>query len=685
MPNFKAWLVLIGIDFYPESANRLRGGVNDVNEIEITLQNRYKDLEIIKLVASVTGDSAQVEPPEPKGIWPTWENVTTALKQITTKASSGDVVHIHYSGHGTLKPTRDSELAYMEHYEMDAALVLLDRHARFRIRYLRGVELARLLDDMVQSGLSLTMVVDACHSGSISRNDSNTVRSIPWNAEVDAEFPLQASMLTMSADSNCDTLRDSISKSHWLLNPRGYALITACGPHEVAKEIEASRGKHHGGLSYHILEALEFYLRNQIVEITYDLIYRRACARMYTKIPAQNPILLGNQAAVFMGSKAAIKNSGSACEVIKVLDNRQLWLNAGLIHGVCVGDEYEVCTVEGAKEQVSKVVITDVQAAHSVAERIVAKTPKEDCPQIKLGCSAALTVLAKPRAHVKLYPEAENTLNQMVEQNMWLHELPVDELIPFDVPCFSVTLTNNQFGILDYKDQKIPNLPRMERVNAEAEKGVVTILEHLAKFAFVQALDNRNVNALSESNFSIGVQAKNNPSNVLKENFIEVQDQEKIVITFQNNTNGVLYFTLLNLMPLKQIRRIYPRSKECETVCTQDALPKNTSEAITTSGTIRLLPRMKVPQRIKESGGVQADDILKFIVSTSPVRRVSSIELPDLWNQVKTRGDSSAEKFGTLVQESFTENKGRLSPSKSEEAPVKWACRNISIRTVIKN
>ena len=209
---------------------------------------------------------------------------------------------------------------------------------------------------------------------------------------------------------------------------------------------------------------------------------------------------------------------------------------------------------------------------------------------------------------------------------------------------------------------------------------------HEPFFIFVQSLDNSQVSALLESDFSIQVQATSDPANVLKGDFIQVEDGESVSVTFQNNTRGVLYFTVLNLMPLKQIKKLYPPQKEYQSALPWDAsevLPRDVPKDVKPSGTIRFSPRMTIPKRIKDRGDVQADDILKFVVGTRPVCGTPSMKLPDPWAQIDT--ETSEAAFGSMVQESFADGKGRLTPLRGEEAPVKWACRSIIVRTVLKS
>ena len=688
MTNSKVWVVLIGIDFYPEPVNRLRGAVNDVNEIERTLSESYQDIEITKLISAASGDLDQSSPSGPTIEWPTYENIVAAFNQVLQNASSGDTVYIHYSGHGTLRPTAGSTFEYREHYGTDAALVLIDPQAKHGERYLRGAELALLLDDIVKSGVKLMVSLDACHSGSISRNEYNAVRSMPWKAAVDAEFPFQPSSFSSASESKSQILRDATSMSHWLLHPRGYTLIAACGPHEIAKEISLSSGQYHGAMSYYMLEALDFCAMQQVGEITSDLVYRRICARMYIRFTSQHPILLGNQPIVSRSQKTAVKRTSGTCEIIQIMDDVRVLLNAGHIQGVRIGDEYEIFSFEGSGDPVSRAIVTNVQAIDSVAERVRSKTAQDNDSPIRVGYSAALASMTQARAYIKLHPNADKAWDAMLKKSIWLQKLDREETSPIDLPCFSIDdSTVDQYMILDVNRQQISNVPAFQASSLRVKENVLNWLEHLAKFSFVENLRNNQANALLESDFGIQVQVKGGSAITPTEDYIQVEDGSKISVTFRNKTRGVLHFTVFDLLPHKQIKKLYPPQKEYQTVLPQDSsevLPKTVPGDVKPPGRIRFAAQMTIPQRILDGPSAQADEILKIIISTSPMRGTLSLELPDLWAQADTVTRSSDTRFGSFIQDSFTNNEGGPSLLRGEEALIKWTCHSVMIRTVPK-
>ena len=358
-------------------------------------------------------------PETPVNHWPTY-NIIAAFDKVLRHGSIGDAVYVHYSGHGTLRPTAGSGFEYKEQYGTDAALILIDPDTKHGERYLRGAELALLLNDIVKIGVKLIVSLDACHSGSISGNEYNVVCSMPWNAEVDAEFPFQPSSLSTLSESKEQILRDVTLTSHWLLHLRGHTLFAACGPHEIAKEICLSSGQYHGAMSYYMLEALDFCTIQNVEEITSDLIYRRIRARMYVRFVSQHPILLGNQRTAAQSQRSTARCKTDPCEIIEIMDDTQVLLNVGHIHGVCAGDEYEIFSFQGSKDPVSRAIVTKVDAIDSVAKRVHSKALTDIDPPIRVDYSAMLQSITQARAYIRVRPDADKAWDAMLDGSMWL-------------------------------------------------------------------------------------------------------------------------------------------------------------------------------------------------------------------------------------------------------------------------
>ncbi len=180
----RRWALLIGADFYFTGCARtgesgqvvhypsLGGCVNDIELVEVFLKDDVglSDDDIIKLTC--TPDSnLQNTPKESPASWPSYNNILDAFHRIEELGQPGDLVYIHYSGHGARVRMAYSALKGPEGF--DEALVPVDIEIQSKegqSRYIRDVELAILLHSLVKKGLLVTIVLDSCHAGSSNRS-----------------------------------------------------------------------------------------------------------------------------------------------------------------------------------------------------------------------------------------------------------------------------------------------------------------------------------------------------------------------------------------------------------------------------------------------------------------------------------------------------------------------------------
>lgn len=91
--------LLIGCN-YPGTKAELRGCINDVWKMHKCLINRFNFLEedIIVLIDT-----------DPSYTQPTGKNIRSALSRLIRFTKPGDVLFVHYSGHGTRLPAETGE------------------------------------------------------------------------------------------------------------------------------------------------------------------------------------------------------------------------------------------------------------------------------------------------------------------------------------------------------------------------------------------------------------------------------------------------------------------------------------------------------------------------------------------------------------------------------------------------
>lgn len=139
--------VLIGINRYRIPGADLRGCVNDVNNIRAVLLEYFgfRERDITMLTDSAATKKA----------------MQAAIDQLVAKAKPGDVLYLHYSGHGSNVPDQDGD----EADRRDEILCPTDLDWKDPLTD----DWLRTTIDRIAPGVSLTMVMDCCHSGTNTR------------------------------------------------------------------------------------------------------------------------------------------------------------------------------------------------------------------------------------------------------------------------------------------------------------------------------------------------------------------------------------------------------------------------------------------------------------------------------------------------------------------------------------
>jgi hypothetical protein len=231
--------VVIGIDLYSDKneGENLYGCVRDVEDMRHVLETRLRmPLHHITILTAPHGGKKT-----PTSM-PTKPNVIEALEDVIRKSEKGDFVYIHYSGHGDRMPTPYPDLK--DAGEKDEVLCTLEED-------IRDVELGNLLDNMANKGLAVLAVLGFCHSGVATRaGKGNRVRCRWIILEVDDCGYGPDEALGFRGVRNAVVVRNRFYRD------RGYNLIAACQPQELAAERSAPDGSIHGALTYYFLETL---------------------------------------------------------------------------------------------------------------------------------------------------------------------------------------------------------------------------------------------------------------------------------------------------------------------------------------------------------------------------------------------------------------------------------------------
>ena len=179
----------------------------------------------------------------------TYQNIISQLSSFTKQTKKGDIVYIHFSTHG--QPVED--LNGDEEDGWDEAIIPIDAYKLYRKGVYEGEK--HLLDDQLNQYVKklrekigskgfLYLVIDACHAGTSSRANDETVRGTKVG------FTYNNKVFKPSAQK----------KSHYKIEASAkiahVMYLEACRPDQVNMEIKV-KDKRYGPLSYNIAQAIQ--------------------------------------------------------------------------------------------------------------------------------------------------------------------------------------------------------------------------------------------------------------------------------------------------------------------------------------------------------------------------------------------------------------------------------------------
>jgi len=623
--------LLIGVDCYLPNPwyGSLGGCVRDITQVEEFLRNRLgmPAARIFKLTATNTGTE---EPSEPRTQWPTYENMVEAFEHLTDAAQPGDLVYVHYSGHGGRTPTKFPNLKGPD--GLDESLVPTDI-GNDQARYLRDIEMAHILKTMVDKGLVVTLVLDSCHSGGATRGKgggavrgSNVIDRTPrpLASLVASDDELAATWRTIAAGAT----RDLKLGSGWLPEPQGYALLAACRPSEFANEWPFDGQNRNGALTYWLLDSL----KDMRPSLTYQHLHDRIVAKVHSQFSDQTPQLQGEGNRVVFGS--AYVQLQEAVNVMQVdAAKKRAQLNTGQAQGVRKGTQFAVyppgqTDFAQVDQRLALVEIAELGATESWA---TVTATLRDVP-IEQGAQAVLVDAGSVRLYRKVRLFHREDIPATIDQDAALERVKQAiatggagwlDLAGAEGPAHYQVAVNaaGEYEIWDPAGRPFPNLRPPLQISAEgAAAGVVRRLVHLAKYHNIQQLDNHDdwsplvgklvveLTVLSPDYDPADPpepQPFDDPGNAP---ILDYGDW--VCLRIRNESSQVLNVTLLDLKPAWGIDQVWPQRADYEPL---------------DPGQEKLLPlRVSLPDKYPEG-----TDVLK-VVGTVGAANWRWLELPNL-------------------------------------------------------
>jgi Caspase domain len=570
------YALLIAIDGYKPNRlyKNLKGCVRDINLVASYLLDTLKipSERVFKLTSPNPEITQTIETKDPE---PTYANIVAKFQDITEIAQPGEQVYIYYSGHGGRATTIYREVKRADQY--DEGIVPMDIGDGGR--YLLDLELAMLLKRMVDKGLIVTVIMDSCNSGGVTRGDA-AIRS---GEETDQTPPEQESLVASRQEliANWKIQTEGLDGDiEWVSPANNYLLLAACRPNEYAYEYAFDGKERHGALTYWLIQTLA----TSSTRLSFRKLYDRICAQIQSKFPQQLPMLIGD------GTRAAFGNENLphyySVTVSSVDANqKQITLNAGLAQGLSSGTQFAIYPLNATdfsnkQQQQAIVEIAEVQASKSVARVL---EPQEGgievTEEIKIEPGAPAIMVAAPVALVRRVllldnkeagdkehqlpaelvdkqKEALEAVRQALAGNGWVVEVKAGDEQQSD---YQVAVgRDGEYEISS--ETPLKNLGKLLQIDSpDSANGVVKRLVHLSKYRAVQSLDNPDSELTKYVEFEL-LDANRKP--FADPSNIAIKQGESMFLRIENTSSQPLNIAILNLDSTWAISKLSIKSNE---------------------------------------------------------------------------------------------------------------------------
>lgn len=252
--------LLIGVNEYAIPGANLRGCVNDVHNIAGALTELYgfADSDITMLLDGAATKAA----------------MTQAISDLVDSGRPGDVLYLHYSGHGSNVPDTNGDETTDDRDEI-LCPTDLDWNDPLTDDWLRTTF------DRLDPGASLTVVMDCCHSGSNTRAPARPDAPPP---EVIPRFLPNPDDEAAGGDFTGTPRRSRRRRRNQDVHVVDIAetLVSGCRDDQTSADADID-GTYNGALTYYLVRAMREH-----PQATYRALHARTLAGLsgnYDQVP----------------------------------------------------------------------------------------------------------------------------------------------------------------------------------------------------------------------------------------------------------------------------------------------------------------------------------------------------------------------------------------------------------------
>lgn len=610
--------LIVAIGDYPASSKiRPIASVNDVKYIRASLlKNGFAEKNIDTLINSQA----------------TKAGILKSLDQLAAKAKKNDIVVIHFSCHGqqirdqkTVEEGKDEDDGY------DEALIPYDALPKYNPtgyhgeNHLRDDDLypkVTAIRQKLGANGSLLIMLDACHSGTGTRDESFAVtrgEPIPFS---DPENPLDSVVNLSAAEAKqgfFDVNADSVSNM---------VVISASSPNQVNKQVIIN-GEELGSLSYSFYKALN----EMSAGSTYGLLFQKIRASIQAFIPDQLPMMEGNPQQVIFSGKYKTKEDK---DYIRVgysgsigAEDSVFTIEKGLMDNIGEGNTCKIYK-SGSAEPYANAIIKKVETFKSigVADKNLQKNELYEFKMEEENYGGLQAV-------IKLNFSEAGTASKRLEKQVTQFIKPYSFLSIADKADFQLevrTENGEKTAILtDRNNKKIWNtsLANRDSLTTEEKKQFIYDIKKELRVKYLRTMPDGGDLAPYISVSVIPAKAYD----TAKETALDIGDTYSLHI--RNTSNQDLYYTVLDIYPDNTVDILYPyKTKEPADY----VVNKNST----------------IVRKLAVSKGSPAGvEFLKIIVTKEPM------DLRSVFEKRVTRGEM--QPFQTVLDDLFSDKDGAVS------------------------
>ena len=482
----------------------------------------------------------------------TRQSILNAFKQLVAETKAGDIVYLHYSGHGgQVLDDNGDELD-----GLDETLIPSDYISKQDgSNDIRDDEIGKFLDALkAKNPASVILTFDSCFSGTITRGGRQLVRGAGYQGKIKPTPKI--------------TTRGTPTKDESGLLPKGslgenYVLVSATRSDQVASETDDDKGGKMGALTYALIKVFS----EAKPTTTYRDVFESLRQIVTSRVEKQNPQIEGSLDTVLLKGTAIPTQPYISLNLDK---NNNIILQAGSLQGMTKGSKFAVFP-NGAISANDSGKLADAEIVELDATTALIKLSASIKPEVLATARAFETEHKYSESLLKVSLPIKDNLPRQSEITAELAKFPLAEIttkddwdVKIDLKANPPTTRGNepQKLLLERSDgSKLAEIAYDENL----ARNVRVTLENEARFRTIRDLDNSSSEMKIEIRsvpVEVETNLRGNVEKILRDKELTAStsfsEGEYIQLEVRNTGNSDAFVTILDLTPDGKISPMFP-------------------------------------------------------------------------------------------------------------------------------